>query len=309
MIPIPIGLILDAIVAWATTAILDMLTELISIISHALLQSPDMTGLPQVQALAGRATWIVDSAYILTFTAAGVLTIVSGAAERPRYTAKDLAPRLVVGFIAAHFATLICTQAIELANALTNALSADGYDIVNGFATIKDDVEKGALNPPAAMLFLAIVIIIVILVATTVISVLTRFANLLILTAVAPLALACHATPHTDPIAKLWWRSYGGVLAIPVLQVLTLQAGQWMLLDPSHTLPQLGKPGDPGTILNLFVVVVLLWRTVKIPDLVGRYLNQSRGGPNFLGQVVKVVVVQQGMKLIGLKGGGGKGKS
>jgi hypothetical protein len=47
-------------------------------------------------------------------------------------------------------------------------------------------------------------------------------------------------------------------------------------------------------VLNLFVVVVLLWTTCKIPGLIGRWAGQSgRGSSNVLGAVVRVVVVQQ----------------
>jgi len=66
-----------------------------------------------------------------------------------------------------------------------------------------------------------------------------------------------------------------------------------MLLDPQHMLPALGLPIDPGPVLNLFVVMVLLWYTVKIPGLVGRFVSQSGRNTSFIGAVVRVVVVQQ----------------
>jgi hypothetical protein len=148
-------------------------------------------------------------------------------------------------------------------------------------------------NMTNPMLFGVIAAIITVLLATTTMSMLVRFAVLLVLAAAAPLALACHALPQTDPAARLWWRSFLGCLATPVLQAFTLQAGQWMLEDPAHMLPLLGLPVDPGGILNLFIVIVLLWTTVKIPGLVRRYVSQGGRSPNFLGMIVRVVVVQQ----------------
>ncbi len=91
----------------------------------------------------------------------------------------------------------------------------------------------------------------------------------------------------------MWWRSFFGCLAIPVLQSFTLQAGGWMLEDQSHMLPALGLPVDPFGFINLFIVMVLLWTTVKIPGLVRRYVTQSGRTPNFLGMIVRVVIVQQ----------------
>jgi len=66
-----------------------------------------------------------------------------------------------------------------------------------------------------------------------------------------------------------------------------------MLEDPAHLLPELGLPMDPGAIVNMFIVIVLLWTTVKIPGLVRRYVTQGGRNPNFLGMIIRVVVVQQ----------------
>jgi hypothetical protein len=122
---------------------------------------------------------------------------------------------------------------------------------------------------------------------------LVRFAALLVLTAVAPLALACHALPQTDPVARLWWRSYGVTLAIPVGQGLTLYAGHWMLVDSSSMLPDLGLPTEATATVNLLIVVVLLWTTVKVPGLMTRHLSAGGQRPSVIGMLVRVVVVQQ----------------
>jgi hypothetical protein len=126
-----------------------------------------------------------------------------------------------------------------------------------------------------------------------VLGLLTRFSVLLVLAAVAPLALACHALPQTEAVARIWWKAFGGCLITPVLQAFTLQAGQWMLEDSAHILPELGIPNDPGGVINLFIVVVLLWTTTRIPGLVRRYVTQGGPARNPLGAVVRVIVVQQ----------------
>ena len=60
-----------------------------------------------------------------------------------------------------------------------------------------------------------------------------------------------------------------------------------------HLLPVFGLPVEPGGVINLFIVMVLLWTTVRVPGLVRRYVTQGGRSPNFLGMVVRVVVVQQ----------------
>ncbi|MER7276647.1 conjugal transfer protein TrbL family protein [Dactylosporangium sp. NPDC000244] len=287
----------DGILNAFAKAILACADALTGLITGALLISPEVTGLPQVQALTGRSVLIVDSIFVLFFIAAGVLTMTAGGDDRARYTAKDLVPRCFVGFVTAHFSQLWCGELIRLANALTTALTqddltGDGQTRPAALPAIKTNLVA-AQNQTTGVLFCVCGVLILILLGSAAFSMITRYAVLLILTAAAPLALACHALPQTDPVARLWWRSYTGVLAVPVAQGLTLYAGQWMLTDSSAMLPALGLPVDPGGVMNLFVVMVLLWTTVKVPSLLGRFATSGGQRPNAFGAVVRVVVVQQ----------------
>jgi hypothetical protein len=295
---------LNQILDWFAGLLLDCLNGLITAITHALLITPDVTALPQVQALTGRSIWIVDTVFILAFSAAGVLTMVAGGDERARYTAKDLLPRCIVGFVTAHFSQLIASALIELVNVLTTELTAQDFNGDGALAAVKTNLTA-ARGQTAGLLFIVCLSIIVFLLAATACSVIVRFAVALVLTAVAPIALACHALPQTDPVARLWWRSYVTMLAIPVVQAFVLFAGQWMLLDTRSMLPVLGLPLDPGGTINLFVVMVLLWTTVKVPALMRRYATSGGGGGgNPIGAVVRVIVVQQltrGLRIPGLR--------
>ncbi|MEU0962584.1 conjugal transfer protein TrbL family protein [Micromonospora aurantiaca] len=295
---------LNQILDWFAGLLLDCLNGLITAITRALLITPDVTSLPQVQALTGRSVWVVDTVFVLAFVTAGVLTMVAGGDERARYTVKDLLPRCVVGFVTAHFSQLIAGTLIEVANAFTTALTAQDFNGDGALDAVKTHLVA-ARDQSAGLLFVVCLAIIVVLLAATACSVIVRFAVALVLTAVAPIALACHALPQTDPVARMWWRSYVAMLAIPVVQAFVLFAGQWMLLDTSTMLPLLGLPVEPGGVLNLFVVMVLLWTTVKVPGLMRRYATSGAGGRggNALGAVVRVVVVQQltrGLRVPGL---------
>jgi hypothetical protein len=286
------GFMLDGILDWFAAAILEVLNALIGAIAGALLITPDVTALPQVQALTGRSIWIVDTVFVLVFVAAGVLTMAAGGDDRARYTAKDLAPRLVVGFVTAHFSQLIAGTLIELANALTGALTANTVDGDGALGAVKTHLIA-ARDTTAGLLFVICATIIVALLAATAVSVIVRFAVAMVLTCIAPLALACHALPQTDPAARLWWRAYLGVLAIPIVQGFFLVAGQWMLFDTRQMLPLLGLPADPGGVINLFVVMVLLWTCVRVPGLMRRAVSAGGRSPNLVGMLVRVVVVQQ----------------
>jgi hypothetical protein len=299
-----VGWLLDRILGWLTKAILGAFDAVFGVIAHGLLISPDVTTLPQVQTLAGRSVLVVQAVFVLAFVAAGVLIMVAGDQEGTRYTVKELLPRLVVAFVAAHFSQLVCGQAIGFANGLTVSLTSDSVDQAGALTAIRTYVTSAASNPASQLLLVVLVAVIVVLLAATTFGMVARFAVLLILAAVAPLALACHALPQTDPAARLWWRSFTGCLAVPVLQALALQAGRAVLLDPAQTAPALGLP-DPGGLLNLLVVVVLLWTTLRIPGLVARYAATPRR-TGFAGQVVRVVLIQRGLRAIGLRGRGGR---
>ncbi len=286
------GWILDGIFSWFADAILDVLNAIIAAITKALLRTPDVTVLPQVQALTGRSVLIVDTVFVLVFIAVGALTMFAGGDERARYTAKDLLPRCVVGFVAAHFSQLIASKLIELANALTGALTEVDAGSDGGLGGMKNSI-LATRDSAGALFFVVCVAIIVVLLATTAISMIVRFAIVLILTTIAPIALACHALPQTDGAARLWWRAYVGVLAIPPVQGLFLAAGQWMLTDSRHMLPLLGLPVEPGGVLNLFVVMVLLWTAVRVPSIMRRLIASPNANNNrVLGAVVRVVAVQ-----------------
>ncbi|MGN9920272.1 hypothetical protein [Micromonospora palomenae] len=288
------GFLLDQILDWLAAAILATLDALFAVISSILLVTPNVTALPQVQALTGRSVLVVDTVFVLAFAAAGVLTMTAGGGEESRYRVKDLLPRLIVGFVAAHFSQLWCGMLIDLANALTAALTTPEGGSDGALRAIKTHITAGQ-DKTAALLFVVCVAIIAVLLAGTAFSVIVRFAVVLVLTAAAPLALACHALPQTDAVARLWWKSYAGVLAVPVVQGFTLYVGQWMLTDPDHLLPVLGLPVDPGGVINLFVVMVMLWTTLRVPTLMRRYVatGDSGRGANMLGAAVRVIVVQQ----------------
>jgi hypothetical protein len=294
---------LDSIVTWLSSQFLNAFDAIFNLLAHGLLRTPQVAGMPQVRALTGKSIWVVDGIFVMFFVAAGLLQIVAGGNERARYTAKDLLPRCVVGFIAAHFSWLLCAQATDLANGLTGAVTGDQVDGTGALKAVRDQVTGSARNYPSPMLLAIVLALIVLLLATVFLSLVGRLGLLLVLTAFAPLALACHALPHTEGVARLWWRSYLGCLAIPVLQAFTLQAGAWMLTDP-QMMAGLGVRGGDAAVVNLFTVVVLLWTTVKVPGLMRRFVTQSGRSPNVVSTVIRVVITQQVAKLVGIGRGG-----
>jgi len=294
------GWLLDEMLSHLTEWILDALDAIFTLLTHALYVTPDVTGLPQVAALTTRSVWIVDTVFVLVFIAAGVLTVTSGASANSRYHVKDLAPRIVVGFVAAHFSTLLCGWAISLANGLVGSVAGEQSDPGQATKAMRSHLEAAAgAGQAGPLLFAVILAIITILVGAAAFGLIVRLSVLLVLTAIAPIALACHALPATDGLARSWWRAYTGTLIVPVLQAFTLQAGMWMLTDPVHILPEIAAVGGGGVIVNLFIVMVLLWTTVKIPGLVRKHVMSTGTNNNtVIGGMIRIAATSAASRVV-----------
>jgi len=284
--------LMDNVISWLAKAVLACFKAIWDLLAQTAFTTPDVTTLPQVTAFSGRSLMVVNAAFVLAIIAAGV-TVMTHETLQIRYGIGDLLPRLVVGFVAANFATPICKNLIQLANALTQALTGDGIDSKDSFAHIQRVVVSALGSDEQAFLLVIIGLIIAVLTAMLLVVFLIRVAVLVVLVGVAPAALACHALPYTDAVARLWWRAMLVCLGTVMLQALTLHTALTIFLDPNANKPLLGIPNDPNGTLNLFIVACLLWATVKIPSLLRRYASGGGGSSNMVGAFLRVVVVQQ----------------
>src|SRR5205085_3233925 len=100
-----------------------------------------------------------------------------------------------------------------------------------------------------------------------------------------------HATPWTEPAAKLWWRAMLGTLGTVVLQALALHAALSVFLNPAANVQSLGIPNDPTRTFNLFIVTCLMWAVLKIPGLMRRYVTKGGGGGG--AGIGRFVILQQ----------------
>jgi hypothetical protein len=163
----------------------------------------------------------------------------------------------------------------------------------------------GALtNGGERFLILCIGLMIAVLTGMLLVTFIVRIGILVFLVGASPIALACHATPFTDPAAKLWWRSMAGVLGTVTLQAFALHTTVNIFLSPDTNLSALGIPMDPTGVFNLLIVACLLWITIKIPSLMRKYVTQSAGGRNAAGMFLRMLVIQQltGIIRLPLKG-------
>jgi hypothetical protein len=286
--------IMNPVVGWLARTVIEALDVLWQLLSATAFTSPDVTALPQVNTMARTGLTVVNTCYVLAFLWAAILVTARDTVQSHLGPA-ELIPRLVIGLITANFALPICSATIQLANALTAALTGQDITAPGSLRQLRAMTATAISGPspigPAGVLLLVIGLLIAVLVGTLIAQWIMRVGLLIVTVGVAPLALALHATPHTEAAAKLWWRTLFGTLATVVLQAVTLHTTLVVFLSPQASLPALGLPGDPGAVLNLLIVACLLAGVVRIPALMRRFVVQSR--PSTAATFVRVLLVQR----------------
>jgi hypothetical protein len=234
-------------VDWLAGRVLDALNALWGLLAGTVFITPDVTTLPQVQQITATSMAVVNTCFGLAIVTAGIV-VMTNETVQIRYGVGELAPRLVIGFIAANMSTPITATLIEVANGLTGALTGEGIASAGAFDQLRITVAAALKGTPEMLLTVVIGLVIAVLTGMLLVTWLVRLGVLIVLAGIAPVALACHALPYTEGAAKLWWRAMLATLGTVILQALALHTALSVFLDPDANLP--GLPGDPNEVLN-----------------------------------------------------------
>ncbi len=250
---------------WFQGLVTSALTPTLDLLGRTLLATPDLTGQGRIAALWQLMAGTADSLLVLLVLAGGAI-VMSYETLQTRTAAKDIAPRIVVAAVAANASLSVCGLAISLADSLSQAVLGGGVSAANA-GTVLSELLVGSLAGGGIFLVLlggAVAVLAIALLATYVI----RLAVLVVLVVGGPLALVCHALPQTEGLARLWWRAFGGCLAVQVGQSLVLVTALRVFLG-SGGQANLGVDATGG-LVNLLVAACLCWVLVRIPGWVGR---------------------------------------
>ncbi|WP_143765492.1 hypothetical protein [Catenulispora acidiphila] len=290
------GQIEKAIDAWFGNLVKSALQPVLRLIGSTLLSSPDVSDGRIAQVWTG-VLILANTVYVLFVLAAAVI-VMGHETVQTRHSIKEIAPRLVIGMVASNASLWAISQSASLGNTLaaalmTGQLSAEGI----GSRLTSIIVDEIFLPSGVTQLFLvllggAIAVMGLVLLVTC----LLRAAILLVLTAGAPLAFACHALPQTEGLARLWWRAVIGCLATQVLQALVLITCCQVFFDPNaDTL--LGLPSGGG-LVDLLLALVLMFILIKIPIWVTRIVLGRRPlGATLAGRLAKSYLLYRGFGL------------
>ncbi|MGW6063161.1 hypothetical protein ACWFR3_46265, partial [Streptomyces sp. NPDC055189] len=278
------------------------LEPVLKLLGDTLLTTPTPDSLPRVGELWTDAWHITLGVYSLLVMVAGILLMTYGSVQA-RYSLRELGPRIPLGFLAAGLSLILAGKAVDLANALSLAVLGGGLDKDTAGTALREFVLSRFA--PGSNIFIILMwgVVAAVLVALL-ITYVVRAALTILLIAGAPLALMCHALPLTDGVARWWWRTFAGLLAIQVAQSMALVVGIRVFLTPGNFSPF--GPTQSG-LVSVLVVLALMYILFKIPFWILSSVRLGHGR-SFAGRLVRAVVMYRAFGLLrgtaGRSGGG-----
>lgn len=275
------SLVEQAINQLLITLLSSALNPTLDLLGHTLLATPDVTAPgSRIREMWWASAGIANSGFVLLVLLGGIL-VMTHESLQARYSAKEILPRLAVAFIAANTSLILSGWAIRLANAVSRAVLGTGVDPQRVAQTLSP--LRLLPGPGARNLFLTLLgLVVAALALGLLVTCVLRAALVAILVAGAPLALALHALPHTEGLARLWWRALAAALGVQVGQALVLVVALRVFFDADRA-RVLGI--GTGRLADLLVSGGLFWLLLRLPGWARRAVFGPRTGG--LGRMVR----------------------
>ncbi len=286
------GRVRKAIDDWFQSLVAAAVSPALDLLGRTLLATPAVATGPRARELWQLSLGLADGTYVLLVTIAGVILLAHESLQ-VHYTVKEIAPRLLVGLVAANLSFWLASQAVELANAASAALTGQGVDPAHVTATIKTLAlaPLAPASPFTALLVGALVVLALLLAGTCVV----RSLLVVFLVVAAPLMLAAHALPQTEGLARFWWRALTACLGVQVAQALalTMAARVFFEADRASVLPLGG-----GHLLDVMVCCCLFWLLIRIPSWAARAVLEG-GRRSTLVRLARSMIVIRTVRAVG----------
>jgi hypothetical protein len=254
--------ITSAITGWFGGLIASAVNPLVNFIGSSALSTPQPSSIPSVSSLWGTSLAIADACYGLLVLIGGVI-VMSHETLQTSYSAKEIAPRIVVGFIAANLSMILISKAVDISNGLASGLAGAGGPVSQQAAArqLVSTLANSAATNGAFLILLELAGVILALVLAAVYVI--RMMAVVLLAAATPLLIALWALPQTSWAARWCCRAWVAVLAIPAAQGLVLSAAVRVFFSPGWL------PGG-GDLEQVLVTLCLLYIMMRIPFWIGR---------------------------------------
>jgi hypothetical protein len=247
------GRIQYSINGWLNDLVSSAIDPVFRLLGKTILATPRLDEHPRVVELWKFSLGLADAALILFVLVGAAVVMTGGLASQ--VTMKELLPRLLIAAGMANLSSLIVGQLISFSNALSLAMLEAAAEPGNVATPLTEGLFRAGAGGPLLLLFAlaAVVLAVLVLVAYVV-----RIAALVVLVAGGPLLLIAYALPHTEYVAKVWWRLMGGLVAVPVVQALLLTGVTKVFLSSDGLL-------GGSSLIDLLVIGCLLYLLYRTP--------------------------------------------
>lgn len=182
-----------------------------------------------------------------------------------QYGARELLPRLVVGWVAANMSLTVVALSAEVSTAVARAIVQDGINTGTAAQNLREKATPflGLENSMVVLFLLVFAILLVIWLLVEIV----RMVIVILLMVGGPLMLAFHALPHTNRVAQMWWRSLGGVMLVPIAQAIAYVALTRIFFegDTAALFGLVDMFTGGANLVDLFLLLVLVYVQIRIP--------------------------------------------
>jgi hypothetical protein len=252
----------NAITSWFAGLVKSAVNPLLSLIGRTALSTPQPGSIAAVQGLWSTGLGIADACYGLLVLVGGII-VMGHETVQTSYSAKEIAPRIVIGFVTANLSMVLMSKAIDLANGLSAAFTAGGVSPQGAATALMNTLGNSVSSGGIFLILIALAGVVLALVLAAVYVI--RLMAIVLLAAAAPLCLALYALPQTAWAARWWWRALTAALAIQVAQGLVMTAAVQVFFSPGWL------PNDiSSTLGQTLITLCLLYILMRIPFWVAR---------------------------------------
>jgi hypothetical protein len=250
----------NAITGWFAGLVKSAINPLLALIGRTALSTPQPGSVAAVQTLWSTGLGIADACYGLLVLVGGII-VMTHETLQTSYSAKEIAPRIVIGFVTANLSMVLMTHAVDLANGLSAAFTAGGVSPASAATSLMNTLSSAIANNGIFLILLSLAGVILALVLAAVYVI--RLMAVVLLAAAAPVCLALYALPQTAWAAAWWWRALTAALAIQVAQGLVMTAAVQVFFSPGWL------PGG-GALGQTLITLCLLYILMRIPFWIAR---------------------------------------
>jgi hypothetical protein len=254
--------ILNAILEWIVGLIRDTTWDIVSaFLAEQMLRFPDWLT-DQAAIINGRMTLLAMAAYGVVVVIGGFM-VMSNESIQTTYSAREIVPRLIAGFLLAALSWTLIENMQQINNEIVTAMTTgDNSESDPEFDTENADfwtffqLADGTMSMPVIELLVAILMLVAIIMLF--LTMLTRNVVWFLVASFAPIALVCHSLPITEGAAMLWWRLMFACMASSIGQASLIWTWQTLFqgIDDTEVIASYSyKP---------FFVLALVWAIWKV---------------------------------------------